>query len=265
MVKISICIPAYKDVNALQRCLNSIRIQTYNDYEVIVSDDTPGDEVQNLILQYPDLPLHYHKNPQALGSPENWNNAMRLASGEYIKIMHHDDWFAFPGSLEEYVKLMDGHPQSVFGFSGRKDVDIHNHTKEIPRHSNRIEIHNLRKNPDILGLGNLIGAPSVTIFRNHLAVFFDKQLIWLVDIEFYIRMLRQYPDFAYTPKALIVTGFGEDQVTNQVKDNKTLIRAEQEYLDKKLDLKCGRFYLAYHQLKNKFIPQLKKQMRKIWK
>ncbi|GHS99678.1 hypothetical protein FACS189421_10560 [Bacteroidia bacterium] len=260
--KVSICIPAYKQADSLKRCLDSIAVQTFKTYEIIVSDDSPGDEIKQLTEQYRDLPIVYHKNAHALGSPENWNHAIRLASGEYIKIMHHDDWFASSVSLQQFVELLDKHPEAFFGFSACKDIGIN---QIISRHPNGFELKNLRKNPDILGLGNLIGAPSVTIFRNHSDIFFDKQLIWLVDIEFYIRFLRKYPGFAYTSAELVNIGLSENQITNQCKDDKELIRKEKDYLFYKLNLQYGLFYQGYHQLKNKFIPEIKKKIRQIWK
>jgi glycosyltransferase involved in cell wall biosynthesis len=42
---ISICIPAYKRTEFLQRLLDSIDIQTFKNFEVIVTDDSPGNDV----------------------------------------------------------------------------------------------------------------------------------------------------------------------------------------------------------------------------
>ncbi|MDR0863513.1 MAG: glycosyltransferase [Candidatus Symbiothrix sp.] len=261
-IKVSICIPAYKQFFTLKRCLDSIASQNYTDYEVIISDDSPNNDIQNLVDTYQNLPVIYHKNTKALGSPENWNHAIRLASGEYIKIMHHDDWFASSASLQQFVELLDKHPEVSFGFSACKDMGVN---QIISRHPNVFELKSLRKNPDILALGNLIGAPSVTIFRNHSDIFFDKQLIWLVDIEFYIRFLRKYPGFAYTSADLINIGLSENQITNQCKDDKELIQKEKDYLSQKLNLQDGTFYPGYHHLKNVFIPEIKKKVKRIWK
>ncbi|MDR1682373.1 MAG: glycosyltransferase family 2 protein [Candidatus Symbiothrix sp.] len=249
-MKVSICIPTYQSPATLKRLLDSIKIQTCTDYEIIVSDDTPGNEIEKLVGQYTDLPLVYYKNPHSLGSPENWNQAIRLATGEYIKIMHHDDWFTSSTSIADYVDLMKQNPKAVFGFA---------------RHLTTFELDCLHKNPDILGLGNLIGAPSVTIFKNHTDLFFDRQLIWLVDIEFYIRILRKYPDFAYTSKNLVTIGSSDNRISDRIKDNKALIQKEQIYLEDKLDLQYNHFYFVYNYLRHKFILQVKRKIQSIWK
>ena len=92
---ISICIPAYKRTDFLQRLLDSISIQTFPDFEVIVSDDSPDEAVGRLCAQYSSrFTLHYFRNERSLGTPENWNAAVKQAGGTWIKIMHDDDWFA---------------------------------------------------------------------------------------------------------------------------------------------------------------------------
>lgn len=45
---ISICIPAYKNTDYLSVLLQSVAVQTFRDFEVVVSDDSPTDEVETL-------------------------------------------------------------------------------------------------------------------------------------------------------------------------------------------------------------------------
>src|ERR1700709_1959716 len=100
---ISICIPAYKNAPFMQRLLDSIAMQSFTDFEVVVTDDSPGTEVQEVCRQYENkFPLLYQKNPTALGTPENWNEGISKASGQWIKLMHHDDWFASSNSLQQF-------------------------------------------------------------------------------------------------------------------------------------------------------------------
>lgn len=92
---ISICVPAYKNVVYLERLLGSIQSQTFHDFEVVITDDSPDNAVSELIDRYKAmLPIRYFRNDVALGSPANWNAAIGHAKGQWIKIMHDDDWFA---------------------------------------------------------------------------------------------------------------------------------------------------------------------------
>jgi len=101
---ISICIPAFQRVNYLRRLLDSIEIQSFRNFETVISDDSPGAEVQELIRSHPLNPkIRYIKNKETLGSPENWNEGIRHAKAGWIKIMHDDDWFSGPGSLQTFA------------------------------------------------------------------------------------------------------------------------------------------------------------------
>ncbi len=101
---ISICIPAYKRTQYLQRLLRSIAEQTFNNFEVIVSDDSNDDSVKKLIAQFENqFSLKYWQNQTSLGTPANWNAAIQKAAGEWIKLMHDDDWFATPSALQQFA------------------------------------------------------------------------------------------------------------------------------------------------------------------
>ena len=85
---ISICIPAYKRVDYLKRLFESISIQTYKNFEVVVTDDSGNDNsVENFINSNVfNFKLVYIKNPSALGSPLNWLASFKHALGDWIKI-----------------------------------------------------------------------------------------------------------------------------------------------------------------------------------
>ena len=118
MPKVSICIPAYNRADRLKKAIDSVLLQSFTDYEIVITDDSPDTLVEELVSGY-NLPnkIKYYKNAVTLGSPENWNEAIRKATGKYIKILHHDDWLNFDDSLEKYVALLNNNPASDFGFS----------------------------------------------------------------------------------------------------------------------------------------------------
>ena len=45
MVKVSICVPAYKNPVGVERLLESVKVQSFTDYEVVVTDDSPDGSV----------------------------------------------------------------------------------------------------------------------------------------------------------------------------------------------------------------------------
>ena len=203
--KVSICIPTYRQVDFLRQTLNSVAAQKFADYEIIISDDSPDDSVRDLISEFNfGEKLHYYRNEKSLGSPENWNAAIRKANGEYIKILHHDDMLAHPDALEAFVGLLDNNPDANFGFCASRIEDAVSESVRESRPTDK-QLHMLRATPEKLFLGNCIGAPSATICRREAAIDYDNRMKWLVDIDFYIRILRQGKDFSYSPEVLIVT------------------------------------------------------------
>jgi glycosyltransferase involved in cell wall biosynthesis len=233
MPKVSICIPAYNQTKILTKTLDSILIQSFTDYEIIVTDDSPSTIVKDLLNSY-DFKgkLKYFHNTPALGSPQNWNYCIGEATGDYIKIMHHDDWFNYDYSLTEYVKLLDNNPDATLAFSSSAVLFSNgdNWIHSVPGE----ELLAIQSNPVSLFSTNKIGAPSAVIFRNTIKTIFDKNLKWLVDIEFYIQVLMNNKTLAYNPQPLITTFGDEGRVTDECIDNEQVEIFEHFYLADKI-------------------------------
>jgi glycosyltransferase involved in cell wall biosynthesis len=209
---ISICIPAYKNIGFLQRLLDSVAIQRFRDFEVIVTDDSPDDAVRQLCQEYTShFDLHYFRNSRQLGTPENWNEAVRQARGEWIKIMHDDDWFANEDSLAGFAAAIRTHSGAYFFFSAYRDIFLDNGgSRDMFLPARRFKA--FLKNRSVLFARNIIGPPSVTMYRRLPAVEFDPKVKWVVDIDFYIRYLKDSRP-VYIDKILVNVGLGEAQVT----------------------------------------------------
>lgn len=209
---ISICIPAYKRVNYLKRLLDSIELQRYTNFEVVITDDSGADEAIGLFLSTKkySFDIKYHKNIIPLGSPKNWIEAIGKSSGDWIKIMHDDDCFTGPNSLGEFVKTIKPGLDCIF--SGYKLVD--DNLREIDKTINQYSFRRIVNNPLTLFAGNIIGPPSVMMFRRGLDEHIDDRLKWIVDWEFYIRLAVKYK-LVYIPESLISVGHNETQVTNE--------------------------------------------------
>ena len=233
---VSICIPAYQQVDYLRETLRSVQTQNYEDYELIISDDTQDDSVQQLVATFDfNDRLRYYRNPVALGSPENWNAAVAYAKGTYIKILHHDDRLAHPSALSAFVKLLDEHPEADFAFGSSMVENVVNGKKRVLRPT-KAQIKEILLNPNQLFFGNIIGAPSATIYRNGLSINYDGRMKWLVDIDFYFRILQKNKYFAYSPEVLITTPTNAThQVTELCKNNALVEINEHLFLYQKMD------------------------------
>jgi len=210
--RVSICIPAYEQVVYLERTLDSIAGQDLTDIEVIVSDDSRGDAVKELVERYRAVfgeKLRYVRNRPALGSPANWNATMALASGELVKIMHHDEWFASPTSLRAFVELMDrSGADAAFSAVRTTAVDEGRDWTLCPSDA---EVEALRLVPDRILLANLIGPPSAVIHKRSLGLRYDTRFTYVVDMVFYRELLLHHR-VERTPEVLIrsVSGAGHN-------------------------------------------------------
>ncbi len=236
-IKVSICIPAYKQTAFLKKCIESVLIQDYMNYELIITDDSPDDSVKECVqLLLKDKPHTYLKNSPALGSPANWNKGINLANGEYIKIMHHDDSFTDTKSLAAFVKTLDEQPGAIFAFCNSEVNNESEHKNRIHAPSSA-QLQKLKESPLNLFLGNFVGAPSATMYRKNALVEFDRNLKWLVDIDFYIHLLLQNNKYVYIDKALVKTTDGaEHQVTAECLNNPDVELKENCLVFEKLEI-----------------------------
>jgi glycosyltransferase involved in cell wall biosynthesis len=228
-VAVSICIPTYNQTKYLKKTLDSIVVQTYQDFELIISDDSSTDEVEKLVKTYKKrLKITYVRNKPALGSPENWNHAIFLAEGNWIKIMHHDDWFCDNRALEKMVNQAVNYPNSLI-FAGIKG-EIPKENRSYINLPTQDKIQQLKQAPFSLLWANVIGPPSTILFPKTM-VQFDNQLIWLVDIEFYLQLLINNPlDLIYIEEVLFENCQDEHNITNICFQNKRLELKEFNYV-----------------------------------
>lgn len=209
---ISICIPAYQRAQYLKRLLDSIAEQDYPLFEVVVSDDSADDIVENLTRSYAAaFTIRYYRNDKALGTPANWNAAIKRAEGEWIKLMHDDDWFARPDALRRYAEAtLSGKPFIVAGYDNQFELPGQQVEKKPLSATWKKRIS---ETPMTLLAYNVIGPPSVTLLHRSIAETYDERLKWRVDMEFYVRLLNQYRDFIFIPDILVHVGISGSQVT----------------------------------------------------
>lgn len=229
--KVSICIPAYKRPELMRVCLESICEQTFGNYEVVITDDSPDNKVEEIVNEFRHKikSLKYYKNKEVIGSPKNWNECIKMATGDYIKMIHCDDSLSNELSLHKYVKLLDENPDADFAFSSSKMCDKNGKVTRVHRPSQE-KLNSLSNDVGSLFSGNFIGAPSATIHRRT-CIQYDNNLKWLVDIDFYMALLKKNPHFVFTEEPLIViSSESEGKVTNECVNDKCVLFREYLYV-----------------------------------
>ncbi len=90
---ISIGLPVYNGERFIRKALDSLLCQTYNNFELIISDNGSIDRTQEICLEYAqrDKRILYYRNEINRGAAWNFTHVFELSSAEYFMWASHDD------------------------------------------------------------------------------------------------------------------------------------------------------------------------------
>ncbi len=226
-MKVSIAIPCYEmhgyGADCLDFGLQSIACQNYTDFEVIISDHSVDDSISNVCKKWQQqLPLKYIKNDLSRGSSSaNINNCIRYSTGDIVKILCQDDYFYDNNSLKKIV--------TSFGKS-QWLVSSYLHTTN---HKNLFKKKKPFLNKNIATI-NTIGTHScLTIRKSKDIHYFDENLLWLMDCEYYYRLYNSFGPPQILNQVTMVQYLWEGQVTNTFAASRALRSKEIEYVKEK--------------------------------
>lgn len=112
--KISIVIPYHGRLSLFKETLESLRKQSFKDFEVVISDDTDDTEnIKMLIDSYSDLHIKYVKSSINLGAISNTLQGINNASNNFIHILHTDDILS-PNCIQFEQELINKYPGNLF-------------------------------------------------------------------------------------------------------------------------------------------------------
>lgn len=222
---ISICVPVYGKPLFVTRLLNSILTQEHKHIEIILSDDTPDDSVKKVAEAYnPKMTIRYFQHIPSLKSPRNWNFALDQAQGDYTMLIHQDDWLHHPSALTMYVEAFTQNP--TIGFVFCKNTAIKPSGEAIVLQTFPWLLTSIQNNPYHLVRSDVIGPPSNVMVRKGVNIRYDEEMIWLVDVDYYVRLIESGLIYTYIDKHLVSIGLHEDQMTNFCRENSSIMVKE---------------------------------------
>ena len=122
-MKVSIIVPIYNVERYLQSCIDSILVQTYKDFELILVDDGSPDQSGVICDKYaaqdPRIQV-IHKQNQGLGMARN--TGLEHATGEFVCFVDSDDWIE-PNALECWVKAQKQYNADIVMCNYQKRTD----------------------------------------------------------------------------------------------------------------------------------------------
>ena len=114
-------VPTFNRASWLKDCVLSILTQSYENFEVVVSDNASTDETQKVLGEFHDARLRVVTQKDNIGLIPNWNACLAEAKGDYIVFVSDDDKIA-PWLLERCISLVKCEPQLVMVLAL---IDIH--------------------------------------------------------------------------------------------------------------------------------------------
>jgi len=202
--KVSILVPVYNGEEFLGECLDSVRAQDFQDMEILIADDGSTDGSVALIERYAtaDPRIRWWNNGHNLGLAANFNRCLREAKGEYIKYVLQDDKLLAPTAVRRMVEVLDHHPAASLVGSASQILDEHSRVTEVRDYFQPGIMDGRQTIIRCLEQANLIGEPSVVMFRRAQATRgFDAQLPQLLDLDLWFHLLEQ-GQFVYLAEPL---------------------------------------------------------------
>ena len=189
---LSIVVPIHQIPNRdffLGRLQDSLEMQSFRDFEVVITENGR--------------------------MAENTNSGIRKAKGDLIKVLFMDDYLSHEDSLQTIVNnfALEDH-WLVTGC-------IHDDGKMV----------GMPHVPTTEGLKdnvNTIGSPSTLTFRNEKPLFFDEKMSWMLDVDYYKRMLALYGEPVILSDLNVIIGIHKNQMSNILTDEEKL--AEELYI-----------------------------------
>jgi|TARA_R100000030_G_scaffold100485_1_gene93659 glycosyltransferase involved in cell wall biosynthesis len=217
-MNISIAIPTWgchgRGSEFINDLLRTIEIQTFKDFEVCISDHSLDDGILNEVKKFQDkFKIVYQKNPEDRGNgPANTNEAIKLCSGDIIKVMFQDDFFYDDESLQKIHDQFESEDNKWL-------VNGCNHTQD-DGHSFFWEMFP-RWNDKILEGKNTISSPSVLSMKRECfdKVKFDKNLIMMMDCDYYYNLRENFGDPIFLDDVLITNRIHQNQISSRYDNN----------------------------------------------
>lgn len=210
---VSIIVPTYNRAEVLGRALQSLAMQTFRDFEILLIDDGSTDgtktAVDMFLEQNPTIPLFYIRLDRNRGAAYARNEGVRRARGSFIAFQDSDDrWH--PEKLEKQILHFRRVSEKIgvvycalLRIGAEKEYMVPDRT--IP-----VKEGDVMK---VLVQGNFIPLPAAVVRKEcfTIAGLFDEDLPCLQDWELWLRIAQTY-HFHYLDETLVFSYFSSDSI-----------------------------------------------------
>ena len=178
---LTILIPTKDYLRGLQRIIKNLQ-KIDQKIKIIISDDSKTNKIGEYVKKIKFINISYSKNIN------NSNKLIRQCKSKYFMFLHHDDYIDDKFFFKKLFRVIENnkYPDII---SVNTQVFIQNKKKYLHINSSlRFLLHLLPK--EYILKRNYLGPPSSLVIKNIKVPLFDSNLSWLVDVDFYYRILR---------------------------------------------------------------------------
>lgn len=195
--KVSVVIKSFNHAAFIGQAIRSILEQSFQDFEIIVTDDGSTDGTPDIVRSFSDPRIDLQVFGQNRGISNAMNATLARARGELVAILNSDD-FALPGRLERQAGFLDLHPGVAALFGMPLTVDESGAPTE-----NYFDFRIALRFADFsrktwlkyfFFYGNLLCAPTAMIRREVYSRLgsYDPRLTNLQDLDMWVRLAAGY-------------------------------------------------------------------------
>jgi hypothetical protein len=200
---ISVCLPTFNGAKYIAAAIESVLGQTYQNFEVIVTDDGSQDQTLLIVEEFSktDKRVKLFRNQQRLGAVKNYNHSVHSSNGSFIKPFAQDELLGAT-NLARCVETLIANPDLSFVTTAKDWIDEldrpimtgDGYPRAVTQYFDGDErINYLQTLRSCFStLTNWVGAPSTLLFRRE--VFqdgFSPEFSQLMDLEFFLRLLQK--------------------------------------------------------------------------
>ncbi len=251
MAEFSIIVPVYNVEKEIRKCLDSIKNQTYGDFEVLCVDDCGKDSSMDIVREYAQKDNRFkiltHEHNRGVSAARN--TGLDNASGEYTMFVDSDDWLE-TNALEVIKDNFDKSKSEVIVFNiyncypdGKKEINDTTNFKK----SNQTQVLLTENNLNTF-IGVVWNRAYKTSLINDNHIRFPEGMIiedsdFTFKISMHIKSVFIIEDVLYNYLRNREGSYTtEDAVNNRIKDEITVISNCWKYAK---SLKRERYYRKY--------------------
>ncbi len=198
MPKVSIVVNCYNSDKYLKEALDSIKTQTFDDYEVVFIDNCSEDNSASIAKAFGEK-LKYYKTNETISLGAGRNYAIDMCKGDYIAFLDCDDLWESE-KLRIQVEIMEENPKCAVTMSNIYMLNMTDNTKKVTLRMNerkKLALQDFAINYEY-GMSSFMLRNS-TIKR--LGLRFDERLSYAEEYDFFMR-LSCFGEVIYTPEVL---------------------------------------------------------------